>query len=158
MNLTIHPDASAFLAAVEAPLLRDEAKNNLILGIAGRVKAGGRYGQEPPYFLSVMEGRALVAAAMRTPPYPLILHCEGARTEALDLVVDRLLSCDPRLPGVNGEAFAAAAFAARWADRAGVRAEVKTSLRIYVLREVEPPTEVPGRMRLAEEGDVDLLA
>lgn len=158
MNLTTYPNASEFLAVAEAPLMREEAKNNLILGIAGRVRDGRSYGDDPPIFLTVDVDRDLIAAAIRTPPYPLILHCEEDRFDALDVVIDHLLTADPRLPGVNGAVRPAAAFADLWTKRSHTCAEIGMRLRVYCLREVDPPVGVPGRMHLAREEDVDLLA
>jgi len=157
MKLTTYPNANQFLATAEAPLVRDEARNNLILGIAGRVKDGRSYGDDPPTFLTVDVGGRLVAAAIRTPPYPLILHCEDDYRKALAVVVDHLRRADPHLPGVNGEARASAAFAELWTRQSHSRAEIAMRLRIYCLRKVDPPAEVPGRMRLAVNEDVDLI-
>jgi predicted GNAT family acetyltransferase len=158
MKLATYRNAGEFLAVAEAPLLRDEAKNNLILGIAGRVQEGRSYGQAPPIFLTVDVDGDLIAAAIRTPPYPLILHCEDASSEVIEIVVDHLLTADPHLPGVNGEARAVAAFAERWARRTRTRAEIERKMRIYVLHEVNPPDEVPGRMRPAQKDDIELLS
>jgi predicted GNAT family acetyltransferase len=157
MNLRTYPNASEFLAVAEVPLLRDEAKNSLILGIAGRVRDGRSYGEDPPSFLTVDVDGDLIAAAIRTPPYPLVLYCEEDCSDALDVMIDHLSTADPRLPGVNGEARTAAAFADLWAKRSKARAETGMQMRIYCLREVDPPVGVPGRMRLARSGDVDLL-
>lgn len=158
MKVTAYANASGFLDVAEKPLLKDEAKNNLILGVADRVRRGRSYGDEPPYFLTVEEGGTLVAAAIRTPPFPLVVTCAEDRLDALDPLVDYLLNADPQLPGVNGEARAAAAFADRWTDRSTGRAEVGMRMRVYVLREVDPPSDVPGRMRLARDEDVDLVS
>ena len=158
MKLTVHSDAGGFLDAAEKPLLADEARNNLILGIADRVRCGRSYGDESPYFLTVEEDGALVAAAIRTPPFPLIVSCVEDRLDALELLVDHLRAADPDLPGVNGEARAAAAFANRWTERSSGLAEVGMRMRVYALHEVDPPIGVPGRMRLARAEDVDLIA
>ena len=40
MRTETHPTAAEFLAAAEAPLLREEALYNLILGVASRVRDG----------------------------------------------------------------------------------------------------------------------
>ena len=157
MNLTSHSNASEFLAVAEASLMRDEAKNNLILGVAGRVREGGRYGDDPPSFLTVDVDGAPIAVAIRTPPYPLIFHCEQNRSEVLEVLIDHLLAADPQLPGVNGEARAAAAFAKLWTKRSKARAQLGMQMRIYCLREVVRPAGVPGRMRFAEKEDIDLL-
>jgi len=158
MKLTVHTDASGFLDTAENPLLVDEAKNNLILGIADRVRCGRSYGDEPPYFLTVEEDGVLVATAIRTPPFPLVVHCVEKHLDALDPLVDHLRTADPGLPGVNGEARAAAAFVNRWTGKSGGRAEVGMRMRVYALHQVDPPIDVPGRMRLARSEDVDLIA
>jgi len=158
MKLTSYDSAAAFLVATEPALLRDEAKNNLILGIAGRVRGGRSYSDRPPIFATVETGGDLVAAAIRTPPYPLILHCEEGRLEAIDPIVDHLMQVDPELPGVNGEASTAAAFAERWTERTHGHSKLGMQMRIYALYEVDRPVGVPGRMRSAEQKDVDLLA
>jgi predicted GNAT family acetyltransferase len=158
MKLTSYESAAEFLAVAEPELLRDEAKNNLILGIAGRVRGGRSYGDRPPVFVTVDAKGELIAAAIRTPPHPLIVHCADGRHDALDPLVDHLLSADPGLPGVNGEAPTAAAFARRWMERSNVRSRLGMQMSIYALHEVDHPVGVPGRMRLAREEDVDLLA
>jgi predicted GNAT family acetyltransferase len=158
MNVRSYSDAGAFLAVAEEALLREEAKNNLLLGIADRVSRGRTYGEEPPIFATVEVQGDLVVAAIRTPPFPLIVHCIDGRHEALDPLVDYLLNADPELPGVNGEVSIAAAFAERWTERSSRPAELDMQMRVYTLREVKRPDGVPGRMRLAREEDVDLLA
>jgi predicted GNAT family acetyltransferase len=157
MNLKIYPDAATFLSFAKGPLLRDEAKNNLILGIAERVKDGHSYGDAPPYFLTVDADGELVAAAIRTPPYSLILYGEEDCLNALRVIADHLARTDPAMPGVNGEAPVATAFAEVWSPRLHVRAEIEKKLRIYALRKVDPPTGIPGRMRRARSDDVALL-
>jgi len=153
-----YPSAAEFLAAAEPTLLRDEARNNLILGVAGRVKDGHRYGNDPPVFVTVDDAGEVVAAAIRTPPYPLILHCDQDRLEAVDVMIDQLWTSDPHLPGVHGAVLAAAAFAERWTKRSKGRADMGMQMRIYCLHEVDPPVDVPGRMRFARDEDIDLLA
>ena len=158
MKLAAYADAGGFLDVAEKPLLVDEAKNNLILGIADRVRCGRSYGDDPPYFLTVEADGILVAAAIRTPPYPLIVHCAEGRLDALDPLVDHLRTADPGLPAVNGEVRAAEAFANRWTKRSNGRAELGMRMRVYALHDVDPPMDVPGRMRLARGEDVDLIA
>lgn len=158
MKLKVYPNAAEFLAVAEASLMRDEAKNNLILGIARRVKDGTSYGEEPPYFLTVEADREVVAAAIRTPPFPLILHCAEERLEAVEVLVEHLSAADQCLPGVNGAVRSSSRFAEFWGRRLRVRTEIEVKMRIYVVREVLPPVGVPGRMRLANTADVDFLA
>lgn len=157
MELRFHGTAGEFLAAAGEGLLRDEARHNLVLGIAHRVKEGRRYRTEPPYFLTVSEGREVLVAALRTPPHPLLLAVLDPRPEALDLLIDHLVRRDPALPGVNGFLPYAEGFAWRWVGRRGVRAEEEMRMRVYELREVAPPVGVPGRLREPREEERDLL-
>jgi len=158
MKLTAYKQASEFLAAALDTLLRDEAKNNLIVGIADRVRHGRRYGDEAPIFLTVQDGDEVVAAALRTPPYNLIVHCEPGQIDALDQMVEYLSSADPQLPGVNGNTEVSAEFAARWSQRTSLPSTVCMSQRIYTLTEVTPPADVQGGFRWATEEDIPLLA
>ncbi len=158
MRLTVHATATGFLDAVQDVLMRAEAANNLILGIAGRVANGHSYGQETPYFISVMDDDELVAVAVRTPPHPVIVHCEGDQPQAIELIVDHLGVCDAELPGVNGAVETAALFADLWERKTGVEPRIAMRLRVFELREVTPPVGVSGRMRLAEKRDIPLLA
>ena len=65
-------DAGVFLAEAGPMLLSDEARHNLIFGVAGTIHASPtRYG-EKRFWLAV-DGGEVVAAAMQTPPYNLIL-------------------------------------------------------------------------------------
>jgi len=158
MKLIRYPTAEAFLDAAEPTLMQEEAKNNLILGIPQQVATGRKYGAEPVYFLSVHDAHQLVAAAIRTPPYNLILHCEEDRLEALDRIAVHLIDEGEELPGAHGTVEAVDAFAEAWTKRTGTTARVFMSQRVYCLREVTPPSDVPGKMRWAQETDVATLA
>ncbi len=157
MRLTNHPTAQAFLDTAQEALLRHEAENNLILGITNRVRDGGSYGADPPLFLTVEDGGKIVSAAIRTPPYNLILHCDRDRLDALDAIVDHLIEIGHDLPGVHGTVNNAATFADCWTRRSGQTASVLMSQCIYSLTQVTAPSDVAGRMRWAQEADVSTL-
>ena len=71
-------DAATFLAQAEPLLLADEARHNLILGIAGTIRdSPGHYPARSLWL--VREDDEVVAAALRTPPHKLILA--GPRSE-----------------------------------------------------------------------------
>src|SRR5262249_46788043 len=63
-------DAGAFLTEAEPLLLADEARHNLILGIAGNARDGV---YEDFRLWLVRDGSEVVGAALQTPPYNLIL-------------------------------------------------------------------------------------
>ncbi len=157
MRLIEHESVDSFLASAEGRLMVDEERNSLILSIAGRLKAGGSYGERSPLFFTVEEGGVLIAAALCTPPYNLVIHCEEDRPDALEQIAERVHKLDPDLPGVIGVAGAADRFSRLFSDRTGCDAIRTMHQRLYSLHEVIPPVGVPGRIREAEEGDFDLL-
>ena len=158
MKLTTYASADSFLGVVLRTLLREEEKNNLILGISMRVADGRKYGEDVPLFLTVNDGDALIAAAIQTPPYNMILHCEDDQLAALDVIVTHLVEMGHPLPGANGTAEIASAFAAKWCEQTGQLSLVRMKQRIYSLVEVAPPTNVSGHMRWAQAEDVPMLA
>ncbi len=158
MKVTTYNQASRFLDAALSTLLQEEEKNNLMLGIALRVSEGHSYGEASPLFLTVHEGTVLVAAALQTPPFNMILYCQDDRFDALEAIASHLIETGQPIPGVNGTVAVASAFAQIWCQKTGVNSAVRMAQRIYTLTDVIPPEDVPGRMRWAQEEDVPKLA
>ena len=157
MKLTMYDRADDFLNVALPVLLRDEEKNNLIVGIATQVSKGRNYGEEPPLFLTVEDSDEIVAAAIRTPPYNMILHCEAGKFGALIVIADHLIAAGHMLPGANGTSDVAEAFAKIWHEQTGQSTAVLMSQRIYSLIEVAWPKNVSGQMRWAREDDIPAL-
>ena len=65
-------DPGAFLETASSLLLADEARNNLILGIAGTLRHHPSVYDEYRLWL-VEDGGQIVGAALQTPPYNLVL-------------------------------------------------------------------------------------
>jgi hypothetical protein len=153
MRLDRYPDPAAFLAAAGPWLAEREAEHNLILGIAATARDHPEmYG--PPYLATVTGEAGLVAAALRTPPWNLVLS-EVDVEAALDVLVADLSGTDA--PGVVGRPDVATGFAARWAVSNGGGWEVGMEERIFQLTEVIPPSPVPGTLRRADPDERPLL-
>jgi uncharacterized protein len=136
--------------------MRDEARHNLQLGICSRLESDIRaFGDEAPYLAVAVDGGDVVAVAMRTPPFHLLLSRMESSTAAMfaEDARERFAS----LSGVNGEPDASAAFAETWRQRSGQTAVPGMRTRIHRL--TSPPTIPPasGRYRQATEDDRDLL-
>jgi uncharacterized protein len=145
-------DAATFLAEAGPLLLGDEARHNLILGIAGTIRDAPDVYPLRSFWLVRKEGRP-VAAAIRTPPYNLIL----ARPEsplALEALADGIAE---ELPGINGCVPEAVQFAELWAGRIGARPRTNMRQGVYALEEVQPLPAAPGSARVATADDRDLL-
>ena len=145
-------DPKAFLDAAGPLLLEDEARHNLMLGIAGTLVE--RPGIYPEFMLwLVREGGQTVGAALRTPPWNLALAQprEPAVLEALAAAID------DELPGVVGALPEADRFAELWAGRTGAEARTHIAQGLFALERVEPVANATGVMRDATEDDRPLL-
>jgi uncharacterized protein len=139
-------DADAFLARAERFLLEREAEHNLLLGLAGRLRAQPRLYGHDPYFAVLETGGRVVGAALRTPPHNLALSEIDDLASLPPLVVD-LHATYGSLPGVLGPKVAAAELARLWEAATGVRGRLAVSKRIYRASGAEAPADVPGRPR-----------
>ena len=143
-------DPAEFLARAGPLLLADEARHNLILGLAGTLR--DQPGVYPEHELWVVEEEGkVVGAALRTPPHRLVLAqpTAPAAVEALAVALEGL-------PGVVGAVPEAMEFGRVWNDRTGATLEARTQL-IYRLERVVPPRPTTGASRPAEPRDRELL-
>lgn len=145
-------DPAAFLDAARPLLLADEARHNLLLGLAGTLRDHPSVYPEYRLWL-VRDGGELVGAALRTPPFNLVV----ARPEtdsALHVLADTI---DEELPGVVGALPESETFAAAWSAKTGYTPRRRMSAGIYALERVQPVSGVSGAMRAAVEQDRPLL-
>jgi hypothetical protein len=158
MKLTRHQTAAAFLVSAQAALEQHEAANNLMLSIAMRLKEHPDQIQHPPYLATVAEGERLLAAAVMTPPHRVIIHGESSDPAPLRLLAKDLRRFDWQPLGAIGSAEAAHAFATVWISMAGGKFRLLRHERVYELLHVIHPTGVSGRLRVATEADIVLVA
>jgi uncharacterized protein len=140
-------DPAEWLERAAPLLLADEARHNLILGIAGTLR------DEPDLYPDfalwlVEEAGVVTGAALRTRPYNLVLG--PASGESAELLAREI---DEELPGVVG----ALPEVDRFVAASGRAAEPRFRQAIYALREVISPRPAPGAPRLATAADRDLL-
>jgi len=143
-------DAEAFLTEAEPLLLADEARHNLILGIAGNVR-DGLY--EDFRLWLVRDDGEVAGAALRTQPYNLILARPRSR-EALGTLAEAVES--EKLPGVVGAEPEVHEFAELWTRHTGVPTRTNMRQGVYALERVVPLPAVPGSARIATEEDREL--
>ncbi len=159
--------AEDFLGQAGKFLAKDEARYGLVLGIAKVLTENkNRFGSEAPWFCAVSAdprptarlGSEMYAAALRTPPYNVILaHFSGS----IDIVANELVTAVSRryktIPGVVGDKALADKFAGRWCGKNGVKIKKTQAQRIYKLVKVNdiPPTK--GKMRAATPADKELV-
>jgi len=145
-------DPAVFLDAAMPLLLADEARHNLILGLAGTLRDHPSH--YPEYGLWLAEGGSeTVGAALRTPPHNLVVARprDDSALEALAAAID------DELPGVVAAMPEAEVFASAWEARTGATTRTHRAQGVFALERVRQPAEVSGRMRDAGAADRQLL-
>ncbi len=142
---------SEFLETAGPLLAADEARHNLILGLASTLDEHPTLYAEHRLWVAKWSG-VIAGAALRTPPHGLVL----ARA-ADDVLVKLVDAIDDDLPGVVGARPEVDVFANRWASKTGAEARIKIEQGIYALRAVQPVREPRGVARAATHDDRPLL-
>jgi hypothetical protein len=152
VEVEVTGEAAAFLERAGGLLLEDEARHNLMLGIAS-------FTLDHPDVYSEFRGWVareageVVGAALRTPPYNLILA--RPRTEAALAALAGAITDE--LPGVVGAVPEVDAFSSAWSALHGVTTASRFDQRIYAMEELVPPREAEGVARLAGVDDRALV-
>ena len=151
MMVRRHAGIDGFLADAGAFLAAREAEHNLILGIASSLRLRPQGYDGPPLLVVVRNADAVMAAAIRTQPYKLILS-EVDDPQAVPALLDELRDLD--LPGVVGPPTAVQAFADGWVaqnwevcSELGIRrslpfytrAMIELAYSCYLLEHAMPP-------------------
>jgi hypothetical protein len=164
MTVTAYTSAKEFLEAAGTWLEREEALNNLMLGIAARLAEEDKPRDPPAVMMTASDRAGLAAACIMTPPRGVTLYAPaiGAagdeRAEsALAALGDALHAAGHAVPECVGPAAASLAFAGLWAKRTDREFKLRMAQRIYELRRATFPTGVSGAARVAGTGDLDML-
>ena len=143
-----------FWDKTQAYLLEHEAEHNVLLGIANALRYNPTRYPEPPYLVMVESDGEVVATAIRTPPYKLLLS-KVSNLDALTLIakdVHREL-----LPGVLGLVPEVEIFLQAWQQLTGQFYQLSKAMKIHQIEAVQPIATATGHLRLATENDRALL-
>ena len=149
-------DLDAFVARVNPFLAAREAEHNLQFGILDSLHRDVSIFAGPPYLAAVTAEGRVVAVAIRTPPYNLVLS-QVDDAAAVDLVVDDLIASGDATPGAVGPVEAVRRLAERWTSRTGQPHRRQLSERTFRLSKVVAPRPTSGAMRIAGLADRGLL-
>lgn len=118
------------------------------------LKAGRKFGSEPPMLGWYVDGDGHVTGAVSmTPPYELLLT--ELSLDTVDELVDAVRTRGAEPCGVNGVPEIVEAFAKRWC---GDAYKVHMRQRLYTLEQLKAPSPAPlGSARPARDGEVDLI-
>jgi len=152
VDVEVTGGAAAFLEQASGFLLEAEARHNLAFGIVSfALDHPDVYGEVRGWV--VREAGDVVGAALRTPPYNLVL-ARPAMPGALEALAG---SIPEELPGVVGAVPEVDGFASAWSALHGVTPATRFDQRICALEELVPPRGVDGVMRRASVDDRALV-
>ena len=145
-----------FLQRAEAFLVKREVVNCMPLGIANQLRLYPDRVTRSPYLATVEHDGQVLAAAVMTPPWRLVLALTESR-EALDALAEDVASIDRFIPGVSGPAPSSQWFAEQWQRLTGATSPGVMAERVYQVTQVTRPVGVPGGARRASANDRELL-
>ncbi|MEV0677792.1 GNAT family N-acetyltransferase [Actinosynnema sp. NPDC050436] len=148
-----HDDLAGFWALTKDFFTADPVFHTIPVAAVDRRLTNPDPADRPPLLVTVTDDGELVAAALRTPPWPLTLS--GVPVEWADTVAEALVGSE--VPGANGPRDRVEAFSAAWSAHAGVAAREVMAMRLFRLAQLVPPTGVAGTWRPAAEDDAELL-
>jgi predicted GNAT family acetyltransferase len=154
--------AALFMMAAGPFLAPREAQHNLLYGVTSNLISDEAHGLplEPrPYLAVVSDAGRIIAAAMMTPPFNIVLsHIDDADVDraVAELAAD-LATFETPPPGVSTADPAARAFAEAWCAPRGLQTRLQLAERIYQCSRVVAPTGVTGQVRVATTADREIL-
>ncbi len=153
---TVFPDAASFLKHARAVFLTDEVRFGLALGVAENIAQGRLPHREGNRWGMATQDGQVVALYQQTLPYPMIwmprrAGLEGALLEHLEAqggLPERMQGTEAVIKQLGQVR----------CDRSGEQIREGLSMRCQRLDAVRfPATLPPGRMRVAKEGENELL-
>lgn len=151
MRVLRHDTGTSWLGAVGDSL--DPVTDGLALGVAKRLGDGRAGGY---YLATVHDDDELRGYAVWPPDRKLILGCAGP--EACAAIAQDVSSLSPWPMGIVAPERTADRFLRAWIHRSGATPHEGRAQRLMVLRELRPPPERGGRMRLATSEDRTVLS
>lgn len=148
-------DAGKYLERVGEFLGRRPVEHSVPLSAAARRFGATGATAESDLWLWVEDDGEVVATAQHTPPHGAYLST--GPDEAMRALARVLWRERPWLPGVGGLGTAPQVFATEWTRLGGPQATSAMRMGLYAAESVAIPSEVPGRLRLATDGDASLL-
>jgi uncharacterized protein len=155
MQVNVDSTPQDWLTNVSPLLLRAEAENNLLLGLAAQAAENPERFGGGLTLLRVTDGEAVVGAALVN-PYNLVLSRQPERS--LRALADWLASSAVAFPGVLGPDGVPEEFVGLWGSRAGAVATLRQSQRIHECRQIAAVPIASGAARAPIEADVPTLA
>ena len=157
MKLNRFQDAKEFFNRTQEFLLEKEFIHSLLLRISTRLKDNSQiYSKYPPYLATVEKENNILAVALRTPPFNLIIS-EVHNLATLEIIAKDIYQNEGEISGISGLTKETETFAQIWQNLTGQSYEISMHLRIHKLEKVQPIDKAKGHLRFANASDRPLL-
>ncbi|KOP27982.1 GCN5 family acetyltransferase [Hapalosiphon sp. MRB220] len=156
MKLQRFEYARQFYDRVKYYLLSQEAMHNLLLGIADTLIHHPERYQSQPYLATVEIDRDIIAVAMRTPPYDLVLS-QSKNVDAVKAIAKDLHSSSEQISAVNAPTIESETFAQAWCSLTNQSYQLNMAMRAFQLEQVQHISQATGYLRIATESDQEML-
>ena len=157
INVKQYLDINEYLNENLSFLEKEEAVNNLLIGIPSALKDGREI--EPfPVLISVFKEEEIIFSCVQTPPRHLILYGKGEVNDVfIDAFAEFILGRGINFFGLVGPKQLATSFAEKWCAKNRLNWSVKFEQLIYRLDKMEKINYSGGRLREAEPRDAKIL-
>lgn len=156
MNWYLTDDVEEYADRAWDLLASDPEASTIGLTIIEAVREGVSYGEvAPTYGWLELEDGTVAGAVSITPPWPLLLSITPE--ESLAHLAHSLRTARVEITEVNGTTTSVTAFANVWADGHPLAADEVMRTRLYRLGTLVVPERAPGRARVADENDIELV-
>jgi len=157
VRFVLHSQFGSFAKETLPYLEKNEALNNLMLGIILRLQQAASLYPDAAA-ITVQDDAGLVLAALMTPPEKLIVFSpQEVETGPLEYLIQGIMDHKINIPGVIGPAELATRFADLWAQQTGCQVKLDMHMRVYELRAVNHEVIGEGKLRIAEEKDLEFI-
>jgi RimJ/RimL family protein N-acetyltransferase len=155
VSLVVTRDVDEFARRAE-PLLAQRIDCNVMATLVIGLLDGHLGEVEPLFAVAHAQGGEPLGAALRIPPWPLLVS--SLAVELVPELLERWLELDDGLPGVNGPPASAQAVAREWCRVTGGSSALRRLEAMHeLMRVLDPPHPTEGGLRPAERAEHDLL-
>ncbi|MGP4079580.1 GNAT family N-acetyltransferase [Pseudalkalibacillus sp. R45] len=161
MDFRQYQEASGFANNAEAFLQKDEALNNLPLGILNRCIQNEKQGinaKSAPIFATITDDdQKLVLVLIMTPPFNLGVFGDSSHIK-INEAIEHAIANLKEMPLIVGTRHLAGTFAEKWCSDDKIIYETAMEQCILKLTKVNDVPQSPGFIRLATMEDHELLS
>jgi predicted GNAT family acetyltransferase len=148
--------AESFYNQAKDYLFSDAARHHLLLRITNTLIEHPERYTIPPYLTIVKSQNSVIAVAIQTPPYGLVLS-QIQDLQAIDIIIENLSQNNIKLPTISGLPTETKAFVEKWSTLNQQSYKLENKLKIHCLTQVNPIIQSNGKLRLATLQDRELL-